>query len=141
MRRGECRVHRRVKNRKRKSVWKLGSVTDLASVCLRSVSPRLKPNTLSCSALLHVYSSSEALFIKAPDADDVNRHRRCSFHVKMELQINESDRCPKADVPIAPGKCFPTFSHQCYRVTRRVRAEIWLRPFTLPNVHCIKTDG
>lgn len=45
----------------RESVGKLGTVTDLASVSLRSISAGLKPNTTSCSTLLRTYSYSETL--------------------------------------------------------------------------------
>lgn len=43
------------------SVGKLGSVTDLASVSLRSISAGLKLNTTSCSTLLRTYLYSETL--------------------------------------------------------------------------------
>lgn len=65
----------------KESVWKLGSVTDLASVCLRSISSRLKLNTMSHSTLRCVYSYWGP-FVKGPDAGDVSRHQRCSFRAK-----------------------------------------------------------
>lgn len=48
------------------TVWwvierKLGTVTDLASVSLRSISAGLKPNTTSCSTLLLTYLYPETL--------------------------------------------------------------------------------
>ena len=45
----------------RESVGKLGTVTDLASVSLRSISAGLKRNTTSCSTLLRTYLYSETL--------------------------------------------------------------------------------
>lgn len=32
-------------------------------------------------------------------------------------------------------------SRQCYQVTLGVPPQIWLKPFTLSNVHNMKTDG
>lgn len=68
--------------------------------------------------------------------------------VKTELQIHYSDRCTVLKLRIARiarwnsfRDAFSSFSHQCYQVTRCVQAEIWLKPFTLSNVHGIKTDG
>lgn len=43
---------------------KLGTVTDLASVSLRSISAGLKPNTRSCNTLLRTYLYSETLSSK-----------------------------------------------------------------------------
>lgn len=40
-------------------VGKLGTVTDLASVSLRSISAGLKLNTTSCSTLLRIYPYSK----------------------------------------------------------------------------------
>lgn len=49
----------------KESVGKLGTVTDLASVSLRSISAGLKLNTASCSALLRIYSYSKTLSSQA----------------------------------------------------------------------------
>lgn len=55
-----------------------------------------------------------------------------------------SDRCRVQALNVfqwLQATASPTFSHQSYQVTRRVWAEIWLKPFTLSHVDWIKTVG
>lgn len=134
----------------KESVWKLGSVTDLASVCLRSISSRLKLNTMSHSTLRCVYSYSEALLsrvqmlvtlVATKDARFVqNRENWVANTLQRQMHCAKARRTRIARWN-SFRDAFSCFSHQCYPVTRCVRAKIWLKPFTLSNVHGIKTDG
>lgn len=79
---------------------KLGTVTDLASVCLRSISAGLKFNTTSCSTLLHIYPYSKTSASQA-HADDIKVCSGCLFHVKLERLIYRNitvDSCTQLNI-------------------------------------------